>query len=119
MADFSNKQTTRTFMERKCTRHPEKQSPGVCSYCLTERLSRLSAASSTISSPGRSSSASDFSSAFPSPPPRSIKQSPSLAASMFGGHKGKDRKKWSFWSMVKSGLHRRREVVGGNCALQS
>lgn len=104
-------QMERAEMEVKCTRHPEqKNSSGVCPYCLTEKLSSLSVASpaTTIASPTHSSSSeeksspSDSSSSVPSPghdtTTTTSAKSRCLPASVFGmkkqrnGKKGKEKK---------------------------
>lgn len=76
-------QMGRLDMEHRCSKHPtHKQTEGVCPYCLTERLSRLLASSSTSTmgasantSSREESFASDFTSAITSVDASSIGKS--------------------------------------------
>ncbi|GFZ10234.1 hypothetical protein Acr_21g0008330 [Actinidia rufa] len=95
--------------QTRCKKHPKHlQSPGVCSVCLRERLSQLSAGSRTnttlvikASSSTSSSLSSLSSSGEVSPVHHRFSKSRSLAFVM--GTRGEDRegkKKGGFWSKL-------------------
>ncbi|KAL5982301.1 hypothetical protein ACLOJK_016372 [Asimina triloba] len=46
----------------RCRKHPRQQSPGVCSFCLREKLSQLSASTSANNNTNSCSSSSSISS---------------------------------------------------------
>ncbi|XXG86464.1 hypothetical protein AAC387_Pa11g1356 [Persea americana] len=118
-------------MEGRCKKHPKhRQSPGVCSLCLRERLSQLSSSSSSssntkfsVSCSSSHSSLSSLSRSGSSSPPYFSSVLASATKGLFGRSRSMSvfarhgegvvvedkKKKGQFWSKLLRPGHRRRK----------